>query len=84
MTRGIAVLGHEMVMRINQAVRAFDAFSLDNDPYEEHDFGAVEVEGHVVMFKIDYYDLDLQYASSDPADRNVTCHVMTPMLANEC
>lgn len=82
-TRGIAALGPEMVMRIDQAVSAFDAFNQDNDPYEAHDFGTVEVEGHVVMFKIDYYDIDLQYASPDPTDSGVTCRVMTLMLAEE-
>ncbi|MGO4386785.1 DUF3768 domain-containing protein [Microvirga sp. 2YAF29] len=25
-----------------------------------HDFGSFTIEGHVVMLKIDYYDLDLQ------------------------
>jgi hypothetical protein len=83
MTRGIAALGPEAVLRIDYAVRAFDAFSADNDPYGEHDFGTVPVEEYVIMFKIDYYDLDLQYASPDPADPNVTCRVMTLMLADE-
>jgi hypothetical protein len=83
MTRGIAALGDEMMLRIDQAVRAFDAFSPDNDPYGEHDFGTVHVEDHVILFKIDYYDLDLQFASPDPADPNVTCRVMTLMLADE-
>jgi hypothetical protein len=83
MTRSIAALGEEMVLHIDQAVRAFDAFSPDNDPYGEHDFGTMQVEGHTVMFKIDYYNLDPQYASPDPADPSVTCRVMTLMLADE-
>jgi hypothetical protein len=83
MTRGIAALGEETIRRIDQAVRAFDAFTSHNDPYDEHDFGTVEVDGYVVMFKIDYFNLDLQYASPDPADRNVTCRVMTLMRAEE-
>ena len=49
----------------------------------EHNFGTVQVEEQVVMFKIDYYDLDLQYASLGPADPNVTCRVMILMLADE-
>ena len=83
MTRGIAALGDEMVLRIDQAVRAFDAFGPDNAPYGEHNFGTVQVEEHVVMSKIDYYDRDLQYASPDPTDPDVTCRVMTLMLAEE-
>ena len=83
MTQSIAALGQEMVMRVDQAVRAFDVFTADNNPYGEHDFGTVQVEEHVVMFKIDYYDIDLQYASPDPTDPGVTCRVMTIMLGNE-
>jgi hypothetical protein len=83
MTRGIAALGSAIVLKIDQAVRAFNAFTPDNDPYGEHDFGSLTVEGHVVMFKIDAYDLDLQYASPDPADPDVTWRVMTLMLAEE-
>lgn len=83
MIRGIAALGDEINVRIDQAVRAFDAFSPDNDPYGEHDFGVIEAECHIVMFKIDYYDHDLQHASPDPADPNVTCRVMTLMLADD-
>jgi hypothetical protein len=83
MTRGIAALGEEVITCIDQAVRAFDGFTPDNDPYREHDFGAVDVDGYVVMFKIDYFDIDLQYASPDPADPNVTCRIMTLMLAEE-
>ncbi len=74
---------YETLKRIDQAVRAFDAFNPDNDPYGEHDFGTVQVEGHVVMFKIDCYDLDLQFASPDPSDPDVTCRIMTIMLADE-
>jgi hypothetical protein len=83
MTQGIAALDPDMVIRIDQAIMAFDAFTPDNDPYGEHDFGMVQVGGHTVMFKIDYYDRDLQFASPDPADQNVTCRVMTLMLAEE-
>ncbi len=83
MTRGIAALGPLLVLKIDQAVRDFDAFTPDNDPYGERDFGSLTVKGHVVMFKIDAYDLDLHYASPDPADPDVTCRVITLMLAEE-
>ena len=42
--------------QILSAVQAFDAFTPDNDPYEEHDFGKVTVAGEEYFFKIDYYD----------------------------
>lgn len=64
-------------------VRAFSDFSEDNDPHGEHDFGAFEVGGARLFWKIDYYDLDLCMASPDPADPAVTKRVLTLMLAEE-
>jgi Protein of unknown function (DUF3768) len=64
-------------------VRAFDQFNEDNDPHGEHDFGLIE-DGEVRCFwKIDYYDLDMDLMSPDPADPSVTTRVLTVMLANE-
>jgi hypothetical protein len=51
--------------KIIDAVRGFDDFNLDNDPYEEHDFGKVIVEGESYFFKIDYYDLSYRYFQKD-------------------
>jgi hypothetical protein len=39
--------------------------------------------GERVMFKIDYYDLDLKYRSENPADPTVTSRVMTIMLVSD-
>ncbi|MBM6593097.1 DUF3768 domain-containing protein [Microvirga pudoricolor] len=83
LTRGLAALNPALIAKIDRAVRAFDAPTPDNDPYNEHDFGSLTVEGYVVMFKIDAYDLDLQYASPDPRDPDVICRVLTLMLAEE-
>lgn len=64
-------------------VRQFDAFTTDNDPYGEHDFGALDWNGERVFWKIDYYDRDCSAGSHDPADPNVTTRVLTIMLASE-
>ena len=37
-------------------VQAFTAFTDSNDPYGEHDFGAVEHEGQTVFWKFDLYE----------------------------
>ncbi len=68
---------------IVKTIAVFDDFCHANDPYEEHDFGAFEVDGHTVMFKIDYFDHDLSMHSPDPADPSVTQRVITIMLAEE-
>ena len=83
MTHGIAALGSEAVQRLLQTIAIFDDFCTANDPHGEHDFGAFEFEGAPIMFKIDYYDKDLNFHSPNPADPAVTERVLTIMLAEE-
>lgn len=82
-TAGIDALGPEAVAAILSAVAAFDDFSPDNDPYGEHDCAVQSVGDIRIIWKIDYYDTDLQFHSPDPADAAVTQRVMTVMLAEE-
>ncbi len=83
MTRGVIALGLARQLRILEAVAAFDAFDPDNDPYGEHDFGALEVEGTRLFWKIEYFDRALTGHSPDPADPSVTTRVLTIMLGEE-
>jgi hypothetical protein len=84
MTCGVAALGAEAVARIVKTIAVYDDFCHANDPYEEHDFGAFQADGHQIFFKIDYYDSTLTHHSEDPADDAVTKRVITIMLAEEC
>ena len=83
MTPGIAALGPEAVARIVKTIAAFDDFCHANDPHHEHDFGSFDADGHVIYFKIDYFDHTLTYHSPDPSDPAVTRRVITIMLAEE-
>jgi hypothetical protein len=83
MTAGIAALGAEAVARIVKTIAVYDDFCHANDPHEEHDFGAFETDGHMIFFKIDYYDKALACHSPDPANASVTERVITIMLAEE-
>ena len=65
------------------AVRMFTGFSLENDPYGEHDFGAFRIGDERLCWKIDYYDVSLDYGSRDPANPAQTTRVLTIMLAEE-
>ena len=82
-TQGVNSRGMEFVLAAADAVKRFDAFTPDNDPYGERDFGAVEVSGEKVLWKIDLYDRSLRFGSPDPADPDVTHRVLTIMLASE-
>lgn len=82
-TRGIFELGQETVSIITKAVRSYDDFSPDNDPYGEHDFGSFELYSHGLYWKIDYYDLTLECGSEDASNPEVTSRVLTIMLKEE-
>jgi hypothetical protein len=82
-TAGVNAKGPIFVMSATSAVSAFQAFSADNDPHGEHDFGAFSLCGERLFWKIDYYDRELRFGSPDPADGEVTRRVLTIMLASE-
>jgi hypothetical protein len=82
-TRGLAALGTDTIVKVRQAVATFGAFSEDNDPWGEHDCAVLMVGSRQVIFKIDYYDATLTAGSEDPADASVTRRVLTIMLADE-
>lgn len=77
LTPGILALGDEMVGTVIAALQAFSAFTEDNDPHREHDFGSIEVGEERVFWKIDYYDRMLSGGSPDPADPEKTCRVLS-------
>jgi hypothetical protein len=83
MTRGVAALTSGELAAVLRAVRSFTAFTADNDPRGEHDFGTFDIEGQTYFWKIDYYDLALEFGSDHPADPAVTTRVLTIMLASE-
>jgi hypothetical protein len=64
-------------------VRTFDAFTEENDPYREHDFGRVCIRKDSFYWKIDYYDTTLKYGSEDPANPDITTRVLTIMHSSE-
>jgi hypothetical protein len=82
-TRGINFEGAELIRRALAAVAAFDTFTSGNNVHRERDYGAFQLDGHDLMFKIDYYDVDGLYASEDPSDPAQTLRVMTIMFASE-
>ncbi len=70
-------------IEIVNRVRSFDAFTPDNDPYGEHDFGAFDCQDRKIYWKFDYYERDTEWGSPDPSDSEQTLRVLTIFLAEE-
>jgi len=84
---------------VRELIETFDAFTEDNDPHGERDFGTIyqladgrwtterprlrEDERERVFWKLDYYDRQMRFASDDAANPAVTRRVLTIMLSDE-
>jgi hypothetical protein len=84
LTPGILALPDIDQSAIRERVETFDDFTPDNDPYGEHDFGALDHAGHRIFWKIDYYARsDPSFGSEHPEDPAQTTRVLTILLAEE-
>jgi hypothetical protein len=83
MTSGVDELPDCVKAEAFMQVAHFSDFTPDNDPYGQHDFGSFMLVGRTFLWKIDYYDKEMQYGSEDPADPEKTTRVLTVMLAEE-
>lgn len=82
-SQGLVALGGDIVRAALVATQEFSRFDETNDPYGEHDFGAVTVGKHRVFWKIDYYDQSLTSSAVDPSQEQGCVRVLTLMLAQE-
>ena len=85
--------------QVRELIETYDAFTEENDPHGERDFGCVyqlgdgcwtterprvcDDERERVFWKLDYYDRQMRFASEDAANPAVTRRVLTIMLADE-
>ena len=83
MTPMVQALTPEQRDRVIAQIQGFEEFTEEDDPYGEHDFGGVEVDGEKYFWKIDYYSPDMEYLSEDPSGPNETRRVMTVMHCTE-
>ena len=95
-TEGFRALAPQDQSAVRELIENYDAFTPDNDPHGERDFGAIyqgidgcwtterlEKRRQTVFWKIDCYDRELQFGSEDPANPAITRRVLTIMLAEE-
>lgn len=83
MTAAVAALPPDTLNAAMLAMRRFEAFTPECDPYGEHDFGAFEHAGERFFFKIDTYaDHTLTSGAEDPLAPSVV-RVLTLMLSSD-
>jgi hypothetical protein len=83
LTQGVSSLGQIFILAALAEVKMFDAFTEENDPYGEHDFGSFKIEGRMLFWKISYYAPDMEHGSEDASVPEQTTRVLTIMLADE-
>jgi len=77
---GLAV---ERVAALRAALARFSDWDAGNDPYGEHDFGAFDLFGERLFFKIDYYHPDHDTHAPVPSSIELCRRVLTIMRADE-
>ncbi len=80
-TMGVAALNQWLLCEIVTQIQEYSNFTKDNDPYGEHDFGSLKIQGHKIFWKIDYYDAQMKHGS-EPLDLDCR-RILTVMLAEE-
>ena len=83
LSAGIVAMSSEDKANIVSLVQNFDNFTPDNDPYGEHDFLSIDYKGNKIFAKIDYYDLNYEFMSENPANPDITNRVLTILLSCE-
>ena len=78
----VADLVLDVRARLILAVKSFNDFTKENDPYGEHDFGEIVVDSETYFWKIDYYAPDLR-GGAENAALPETARVLTIMRADE-
>ena len=79
-TAGVAALWSSHPGRRPPRGPSLQAFTPDNDPYGEHDFGFFKVGGHEFFWKIDLYE---DPVVKDEQGQPKVTRVLTLMLAEE-
>ena len=82
-TRSVTNLTGFNPAALSAALAAYDGFDPDNDPHGERDFGDLRLWDTDLLWKIDYYDADLQFGSDDPANSSMTQRVLTVMTTSD-
>ena len=68
--RHITALSGQEMMDIMKAVRTYNDWCEEKDPYGEHDYGSFEMNGETYIWKIEYYDPSYTYGVYESVRNN--------------
>lgn len=83
MTASVAALPEMVKASALVKLAEFDDFTREDDPHGEHDFLSFEHCNRTFFWKCDYYNIEMDGGSEDPADPEKTLRVGTLMLAED-
>ncbi|MCJ8273039.1 MAG: DUF3768 domain-containing protein [Psychrosphaera sp.] len=83
LTEAIANLAQQDRLAVIQAVREFDVFGNEFDPYKDRTFGLLTVNGQQIFWKIDYDFTEFLKGETSALDVSQIARVLTVMLADE-
>lgn len=86
LTAGVAALGKENIERIIRTIAIYQEFCDANSSWAgERNLGMIDATGTglTVFWKVEYFDKDRRFVSSDPDNPDETEKVLTIMLARE-
>jgi hypothetical protein len=83
MTEGIAAQSPEFKAEVFKRVMEYDKFDEEADLHDWHEMGVIEVAGEKVWFKIDLYDLNMEFGTEDPSNLDKTRRVLTILFPSE-
>lgn len=82
LTSGVAT-GQQPIDDILSAVASFDDFDKETDPDNEHVFGKIDVNGVLMVWKMEYLSNHLFSPSPDKTDISKTIRMITIMTNEE-
>ena len=84
-TRSLAEAEGGFMEEAVKATGEFNVFEAENDPDGCHDFGAVDIRGQKIFWKIDLYeaDSDFRFGAETPENPSTTVRVLTIMMASD-
>jgi Protein of unknown function (DUF3768) len=83
LTQGVTDLPSMVAAAALQKVAEFKDWTPDIDPHGEHDYLSFDLCNREFVFIIQYWNLEIDGPSIDPADPGVTTRIATLMLVHE-